>query len=229
MAYVTAAEVEAPGSEWTWPTAISSAEKTALIANAQERIEQVTYEKWDTSGSIAHIVSGDGSDLLELRKSTTWSIVTITEIVFRSIYQNSDNFTADGTTVPANDYSISDSKRSLLRVKPTTVRGGLSGMGPIWLEGHKNYRVTGTFGHVTTPEGIKRATIMLVREMASPGSTSKYTDTVSETFPDGYKYVTAAGLKSGIGGVVPILTGVRAADVFLKDFVRKFPIMAVPG
>lgn len=230
MAYLTAAEVVTEGIPigFSWPSALTEDQKTAIVADAQERIEQVTNEKWEETSSISHLVSGDGTDLLELKRVTSWPLVSITQIQHRSTYANSDDFDANGTIVDADDYSISPSKRSILRVKPTTIRGGLSGLGPIWLQGHKNYKVTGTFGHVTTPEGIKRATARMAMEIAEPGVTDQLTGVVSETHPDGYKYVTAAGIKTGIGGVVPLLTGIYAVDMLLKDYARKMPIMVVP-
>lgn len=228
MSYIVAADVEAPNDEFTWPSGITEGEKTALIVTAQERIEQVTHEKWEETGPISHLLSGDGTPTLELRHVTSWPIVSITQIEHRNEYAYADNFATVGSIVDQDDYSISDSKRVIIRVSPTTIRGGFSGLGPIWLQGHKNYKLTGTFGHVNTPEGIKRACILLTREYAVPGSTVKYDNVVSETFADGYKYMTAAGIKSGIGQVVPNLTGIRAVDIILKDFVRRVPSMMVP-
>lgn len=230
MSYVTFSDVTTEGIPigFTWPSGLSEAQQTAIIADAQERIEQVTNEKWEETGSIAFIVSGDGTNVLEMKRVTSWPIVTITKIEHRSVYAYADDFTANGTEVDQDDYSISPSKRTLIRVKPTTIRGGLSGLGPIWLQGHKNYKVTGTFGHANTPENIKRATARLAMEMAIPGITDQFNNVVSETHPDGYKYMTAAGIKSGIGSVVPNLTGIYAVDVLLKDYARKMPIMAVP-
>ena len=228
MAYITDTDVAAPGSEWTWPSGISSAEKTSLIAAAQERINQVTNYRWDTSGSIGIIVSGDGSNLLEIRKVITWPIASVTKVEFRNEYDSTDNFTASGEEIDADEYAISDSKMALVRIAPTTIRGGLDALGAIWISGYRNYKITGTFGVANTPYGIKRAAVMLVREAARPGSTARYTNVVSETFPDGYKYTTAEAVKSAIGTIVPTLTGVRAADIYLKDFVRGVPFMAVP-
>lgn len=227
MAYITATEVTGNGGEFTWPSGWDSdAKKNAEIARAQERIDQVTRDHWEPSTRTLYL-SGDATNTLITRKVLRWPIISVTNVYHRSVYAASDNFEAAGELIDEDDYMISDSRRALIRVAPTTVRGGADGVQPIWLAGYHNYRVVGSFGRATTPEGIKLACILLTRELVKPGSSKKYVSFISEKWPDGYEYRRTGSDTRGSSR--PILTGYPAVDDILYPFVLKIPVMGSPG
>lgn len=227
MAYITDPDdVVAPSSEWAWPSAISTAEKTAAIQQACDMIDQVTRSHWEPTAKTLFI-SGDGTDTLDIFKRLTWPIVTITEIYYRDVYTASDDFDTTGTLVASTDYRVSLSRRSIRRIHGTRFRsgGGISSIAPIWVWGDENYRVKGTFGRANTPTGIVLATKLLTRELVDPGSTADHASVQSEKWADGYSYVRSGGPTARNP---ERLTGYPAVDDILIQFVDWTPFMAVP-
>jgi len=218
--YATADEVAVEG--WSWPSSWTTTMKTNAIQLASDRIDAVTRDKWE-SATKTIIISGRGTSRLYLGRIISWPILTVTDVYYRDDYDPSDNFVASGELVATTDYYISDSRRALFRAEATFVRSGWDGITPTWIRGHRNYRVRGTFGRSTTPEAIKRACVLLVREEAEPGYTSEFAPMVSEKFADGYQYTQAASGSREV--VVSYLTGFTAVDVLLAPYVSTLPLM----
>lgn len=222
MGYVAIADVVLPTGEFTWPTDWTTTDKQNAINFASARIDEVTRQVWDARAMTIEL-SGDGDSLLEFRAVTTWPCVTLTSVKRRENYGDS---WATAETLDTNDYVLSNSRRSIKLINMNSSRGGMydSGIGPRWAVGTRNYQVIGTWGRSTTPEIIKRACVLLTREHAVPGSSSEFGTMLSESFADGYKYVTG-----GAGSTPPKrLTGYPAIDDLLSKCVDRMPLMAVP-
>jgi len=117
--------------------------------------------------------------------------------------------------VSAENYYLSKSRRSIIRSPNTS---------DLWVGGHLNYKVTGTFGRTNTPENITRACVLLVREHISPGYLVEFAVPYSEWFPDGYRYIAQLPSKS----LQSPHTGHQIVDVLLEPYIRKIPMMVVP-
>lgn len=224
--YVEPTDVSGIGGEFSWPDGWDTDDKKdAEIARAQERIDQVTRSHWESTARTLYL-DGDGTPILSTLKALRWPIISVTNVYRRDVYDADDNFEADGELIDENDYLISFSRRALRRVAPTTIRGGGDGYSPIWIRGDLNYRVKGAFGRTETPEGIKLATILLVREQVMPGASNEYASFISERWPDGYEYRRMGS--DTRGAAIAMLTGYPAVDSILQRFVSRIPVLGVP-
>ena len=224
MPYITAANVE-DHDTWSWPSGITSGEKDAAVQQASDIIDQVTRSHWEATTKTLYM-SGDGSNMLDIYTKLCWPAISITSITFRNDYNPVDDFDTIGTVIAATDYRISDSRRSIIRVKGTRFRaGGGTSLTPLWQIGDDNFRVIGSFGRANTPTGITLAAKLLVRELVDPGSTTDRQTVASEKWADGYSYVRSGGPTARNP---ERLTGYGAVDDILIWFVDRTPFMAVP-
>lgn len=214
MAYAVAADITGDGGEFTLPTGWDASDSTAAIAVAQERIDAVTRDHWEST-ALSFLLSGDGTTMLELKSGTHWPCLSITQVQYREDFDSTDNFDADGEVVDVENYYLSKSRRSIIRSPNTT---------DLWEGGHLNYKVTGNFGRTNTPLNIKRACVLLAREHMSPGYLVEFAVPYSEWFPDGYRYIAQLPSKS----LQTPHTGHQIVDVLLESYIRKIPMMVVP-
>lgn len=226
MAYITDDNVELPVADgWAWPSGMSDSEKTDIIQNACDTIDQVTRSHWESTSKTLYL-SGDGTQYLDVYRILSWPILSITSVTFRNDYAASDNFGTVGTLIADSDYAIAPSKRSLIKIQGTTFRTGGDYLGtPFWSCGYENYKVVGAFGRTNTPLGITLAAKYLVRELVTPGSTADRATMQGEKWADGYSYVRSGGPTARNP---ERLTGIGAVDDILIHFVNWTPFMAVP-
>mgnify|MGYP001585785353 CR=1 FL=1 len=222
--YITSADVQGLGSEFTIPSAYDAGEVTKIIYRAMAVIDKFTRSHW-LPETRSFVVDGTGNNFLYLRSYTSWPVCTISSVQFRVGYAATDDFTANGETLDATTYAVHASKRALIKVKSQDVRAAGGFTDPIWLKGTQNYKLTGTFGHNAVPEDLKRATVYLAREWMLPGSTTQFVSMSSESFPDGYSYQAGTSNKSTT--VEVSFTGYRAVDILLGPYVSRVPILGV--
>ena len=225
--YCAVSDVTGLGSEFTLPSAWSSADVLVAIEEASRRIDMLTKDYW-SSVSRSYYLSGDGTDLLLLTEKTRLRLVSVTQIQYRTQYDATDNFDDDGEEVDEDTYVITSSRRGIRRVGYSYNRGRVleSGYSRIWVNGVENYKVTATFGHANVPDIIKRICVLMVRERIQPQYCSDLVSPLSEKFPDGYQYTAPQytvtdSTKQG-------LTGIPAIDNLLWAVVNKSPKMVVP-
>jgi len=224
-AYITQADITGLGEEFSLPAAWATADVTNLISSVSNRMDSICKDHFMPK-ALTLLLSGDNHPFLDFLPTTTLRCISVTSVYYRDTYAATDDFTDNGEEVEDSDWALGFGRRGLLRIHPTTVRGGRTGLAPTWLEGTKNYRVIGSFGWATVPEGIKRAAVLWCRHIISPGdkrSAMGYTVPSSEKFADGYQYATSGA--AARGRAAPYYMGIPAIDDALDPYVLKMPRM----
>jgi len=225
MAYIAKADITGLGSEFTIPAAWSDSEVDALVSTIANRIDALCKDHFEAT-ALTILLSGDSHPFLDFVPVTMLRCISVTSVYYRSTYAASDDFVANGEEVDDTDWTLGFGRRGLIRIHPTTVRSGKTGLAPIWQAGTKNYRIIGSFGWTTVPDGIKRAATLWCRHIIDPGAEASpygYTVPSGEKWPDGYEYTTPGAANRG--RAAPYYTGIPAIDDALDPYVLKIPRM----
>lgn len=219
MAYVTQNDIEtALGKAFTIPASYlknNNAGLNATIARVSDQIDAFTGSHWELV-SRALFLDGDGTDMLSILPVTGWAIQELISVSVRG--NHTHDFDTQGSVVPATAYTLHNSRRHIRRADYLP-----------WVYGVKNYRVIAMFGCRETPEAIKHAVTLLVREEMEPGHIDNWMPLYQERFPDGYSYTRSLDTQSGLqatpkGGVT---TGNIFIDSMLSAYKKTFPFSAM--
>ena len=223
-AYISVSDLTSMGEGFTVPASWSESEQEDAIIRATQRIDMLTRNHWGST-SLTLDLSGDGDDLLDIRQFTQWPIVSISSILFRAAYDKDFDWAGNGDTIDEDSYVVSRSRHGILRITGDTIRRG-GGELPIWIHGHQNYRVAGTFGQNEIPEDLKLACAFLTRELITPGTLNKYEQPIMERFPDGYA-VTRRTTSGAVQGDIRQLTRFTVVNDLLIPYVTDTPLIGI--
>lgn len=141
---VTDAEVTAA---WADFADLAANERAALIDVASEVIAQHTGRDWTTSASTSETLSGDGSRWLFLKRYPASSVASVV---------------VNGTTLASTNYTLLPDEGIVVR--GDTKDDPRSSCG--WDRGTRNIVVTYTGGYAAVPDPVKRAAILLVKNLS---------------------------------------------------------------
>ena len=219
------------GTEFSIPSGWSDDDITAVIGDVTDIINRITGDNFE-SVSQSLMFDGNGRGVLFLNQLTPLRLLSVTKIQYRSIYDSTDNFDADGNELDADNYVpypyyLVRIRNDELRVRgQTMVYASRSGThriySSIWLKGWKNYKITGTWGHTAVPEGIKWCAVLLARERIRPGSTAPYAMKQSVRYVD-------MSYAAPYPGLLPVVTGVQAVDFILPRYKNRVPSLRAFG
>jgi len=234
MAYATKAQIQTMlGRTFTIPahyTNDSDAVLNVAIQRAAAKIDIFTGSHWESLIRDVQL-QGDGTDVLDVMRVTSWPIRSISSI----FYKDSLSVATFDTEIDATTYMLSSSLRHVLRTGYDSAVSRRYGLGSsVWVKSPgNNYLMTCVFGSLATPILITEATVLLVRNEIEPGHIDSWMPLYSESFQDGYSYVRSVSAGGGGGGIAsktgrnPITTGHAFVDVLLAPHVKILPMIAV--
>ena len=217
MAYCDRDDIEGIGRTFQIPDNFQTSDITAIIADVEDIIEDKTKNNFNDSVAKVLDVSGTGSSMMWLYPYVSLPIQSITSIVERDDLE--DDW-GDGTTLTSTDYFIPDSDPHRIEIAEywSSVRRAVLSRG-VWTLGQQNFRITASFGHSSVPVSIKKACVLLVRDILKPGYL-KSRVVQHERWTD-YEYETGKGISKNYGKSIPILTGYPEIDLLLKPYCVK--------
>jgi len=186
----------------------SETDRQAIIDRAEQFVENLTKDYF-YSKTFSIYRDGNGQDQLTLNLQPY--ILTVTEILLHGIAINTSWWTYNVNSVYLDPESATggiDDPELLLRLK---------GKRGLFSKGINNIKVTGTYGYTACPSAIKRATIILCRYENDETLYTAYDDVVSDKLDD------AAYSR----GTKKFLTGIHEADKFIRNYIRKKPMLGV--
>jgi len=188
-----------------------------FLDDATELIERVTGDIFRPVSLVLEINGTGRRNLYHVRSGvlgTNLRSLSISEILRRSNY--TDDWTTSGVIVPADYYQP---KGHYLRLMVEDISEGK------WLWGHRNYRISGSFGCAETPRAIHEAASILAADMVSPGFwRSQFAR--REDWKD-YEYEMALRSDTGLSAQA-FMTGVRPADNKIAHYMNKVPRISLP-
>ena len=210
MAYIVKADIQGLLGAFTIPAHFTDPLIADAIATAQATIDAFTRQRWEPVTRYL-VCSGDGTHLLSTLNITPWPLREIDVIVER--YSLGDDWDTDGEVVDPTGYTISDSRRGVLREYYK------------WSKGVKNYRVKASVGKAAPLPAIKQAAVLLVREIMEPGHLNAWQPMYSERFADGYSYVR--NMETTFKNTTAATTGHAIVDAILIPHRFSLPATVV--
>lgn len=200
-----------------WPSGITAEEQQEIITKVEQLIDKVTETKW--CGTPFDIkLNGNGKNRLFLPLAT--DILTVTNVYISCVELDASWYTWDVNSIyldPCVSGSGSLSPELYYKLGEAMERG-------IFPRGYNNIWVIGTMGEgefADVPEAIKQAAVILAKWENDPTLYTYMGLKKSEKIGD-YSYTNLAGAE------VDILTGVEEADMFLRLYVKRKPIVLAP-
>jgi len=213
--YLTAAMVD------NWPGGITEPEQQAIIDKVEQLIDRVTETIWCEAAFDIEL-NGNGKNRLFIPIET--DILTVTAVYIHCIELSSTWYTWDENSVyldPCASGAAELSPEIYYKLAEAAERG-------IFVRGYNNIRVVGTMGEVLLantptdiPEAIKQAAAILAEWENDPATGGFMGLKKSEKIGD-YAYTNVMGAEEDI------LTGVERADVLLRHYVKRKPILMAP-
>lgn len=201
-----------------WPAGISEAEKQAIIDKVEQIIDQVTDTYWCETAFVIEL-NGNGKNRLFLPLRS--DILTVTKVEIYCIELEDSWYTYDKNSIYLDPCAEGDGELSpelYYKLAEVAEKG-------IFVRGYNNIRVTGTQGETTSsddiPEAIKQAAVILAEWENDPSSEAAAGLMKSEKIGD-YSYTMLAGSEEDV------LTGVDKADMLLRLYVKRKPVLMAP-
>ena len=189
----------------------SEAERQVIIDRVEQLIEKITKDYFYINPFVMYI-DGNANDKLFL--GLVPHILGVTEVKISGIELSSSWYTNDIDSIYLDPEAATGDElpEMLLRLKYKR---------KIFPKGMGNIKVTGTYGWAVCPKAIEQAAIILCRYENDNTLYSAYSGSLKSEKLGDYAYTLAdgAGTKES--------TGVSEADILIKNYIRKRPMMGV--
>ena len=200
-----------------WPAGYTEAQKQAIIDKAEQLVDKVTWTTWCAEAFDFELNGNNENRLFIPLKS---DIRTVTAVYIHCIEIPINWIAYDENSIYLNPCASGSGDLDpelYYRLAEGTDRG-------IFIHGYNNIRVVGTLGEGgadDVPEAIKQAAAIIAEWENDPSSWAAAGMYVSEKIGD-YSY------KVGAAGEADILTGINKADMLLRHYVKRKPILMAP-
>lgn len=187
-----------------WAAGATTAQKQTIIDLVEQLIEKITSDYF-YEADFDITLDGNGKD--RLYPGLMPDILSITSIAIWDSALATTSYTND------KNFVYLDSGVTL-SVELAIIRGAGSGLFP---RGLGNVHIVGVYGWAVCPEAITQAAIILARYENDP---TLYTSSALKSESIGpYSYTRL--------GNQPSSTGIQEADILLKNYIRRKPMIAM--
>lgn len=189
----------------------SESERQEVIDRAEQLIENITKDYFYAKAFEIYL-NGNANDKLFL--GLVPHILSVTEILISGIELSSSwwTYNIDSVYLDPEASTGDELPELLLRLKYKH---------KIFPKGMGNIKATGTYGWSSCPVAIKRAAIILCRYENDNTLYSAYSGSLKSEKLGDYAYTLADSTSTKES------TGVSEADVLIKQYIRKRPMMGV--
>ena len=200
-----------------WPAGYTEAQKQAIINKAEQLVDKVTWTTWCAEAFDFELNGNNENRLFIPLKS---DIRTVTAVYIHCIEIPISWIAYDENSIYLNPCASGSGDLDpelYYRLGEAADRG-------IFIHGYNNIRVVGTLGEgdeADVPEAIKQAATIIAEWENDPSSHAAAGMFVSEKIGD-YAYKVQAGAEADI------LTGINKADMLLRHYVKRKPILMAP-
>jgi len=206
-----------PSSRWTDN---DNREIKRAIVNATQTIDTITSQYFGQFTEAIEL-SGRGESVLWFTPHISIPALSVSKVQYRDTYQKTYDWDASAETIDEDTYDLADDRHSIVRLGAFSAseRRTVEGIAGYWVKGHKNYRVTATWGRREVPMPIEVVCVLLTRNAIDPGWIKRHENFLRERWPDGYEYERSGRFI----GNVPTYTGIDVVDKVLYHFVDDTP------
>lgn len=200
-----------------WPAGMSDAEKQAIIDKVEQIIDKVTWTTW-CAEAFDFELNGNGKNRLFIPLKSDIRTVT-------AVYIHCIEIPMSWIAYDENSIYLDPCASGSGDLDPELYyKLGEAGERGIFIRGYNNIRVVGTQGEgaaADVPEAIKQAAVIIAEWENDPSAHAAAGIFQSEKIGD-YAYKVQAG------GEEDILTGINKADLLLRHYVKRKPILMAP-
>lgn len=210
-AYLCASHID------NWPSGYTDEDKLEIINKAEQLIEKVTKTKW-IGDNFDIKLNGNGKNRLFI--PLAHDMLTVTHVYIHCVELDESWYTWDVNSIyldPCVSGSGSLSPELFYKLGESIERG-------IFVRGYNNIWVQGTMGEgafADVPEAIKQAGVIIMKWENDPSLYTYMGLKKSEKIGD-YAYTNI------LAGEEQILTGIEEADMYLRLYIKRKPIVLAP-